>query len=57
VVLAALASRRAGGEVWSTFRGEAPDLLGRQPLAGEVVVLINRLSVTRLPVVVATARR
>jgi Ca-activated chloride channel family protein len=44
VVLTALACRRAGGEVWDAFRAQSKDLLGAQPLSGEVVVLINRLS-------------
>jgi hypothetical protein len=44
VVLAAMACRRAGSEAWSTFRAEAGDLLGKQPLPGSVVVLVHRLS-------------
>jgi hypothetical protein len=43
VALAALACRRAGGETWQTFRGEAHRLLGSQPLPGNVIVLVNRL--------------
>jgi len=43
VALTALACRRAGGEAWRAFRAEARDLLGRQPLDGSVVVLVNRL--------------
>mgnify|MGYP005837735965 CR=1 FL=1 len=43
VALAALACRRVGGEAWRVFRAEARDLLGRQPLDGSVVVLVNRL--------------
>jgi hypothetical protein len=53
VVLTALASRRAGGEAWNTFRAEAPELLGGQPLNGDVVVFVNGLSATRLPLLVA----
>jgi hypothetical protein len=44
VVLAALACHRAGGEPWSAFRSASNELLGEQPLAGHVVVLISRLS-------------
>jgi Ca-activated chloride channel family protein len=43
VVLAALASRRAGGETWNAFRAKSRTLLGEQPLSGSVVVLVNRL--------------
>ncbi|HEX5104457.1 MAG TPA: hypothetical protein VFV87_11630, partial [Pirellulaceae bacterium] len=43
VVLTALACRQAGGEAWDQFRAESRDLLGGQPLPGEVVALINRL--------------
>ena len=43
VVLTALACRNAGGKAWMTFRANARRLLGQQPLAGSVVVLINRL--------------
>ena len=52
VVLTGLACRRAGGEAWNTFRAEAKDLLGRQPLPGSVVVLVNRLARTNLPMTV-----
>jgi hypothetical protein len=43
-VLLALACHRAGRETWSTFRVARQDLLGGQPLAGSVVVLVNCLS-------------
>ena len=43
-VLLAMACRRAGGETWDAFRAASPELIGGQPLAGDVVVLINRLS-------------
>lgn len=43
LVLTAFACRRAGGDVWNTFRAESKDLLGGQPLSGDVVVLVNRL--------------
>ena len=43
VVLTALACRRAGGESWRSFRANARDWVGQQPLPGEVVVLISRL--------------
>jgi Ca-activated chloride channel family protein len=44
VTLAALACKQAGGELWEKFRAESRDLLGGQPLPGEVVVLVNRLA-------------
>jgi hypothetical protein len=50
ILLTALACRRSGGEAWETFRAEAKDLLGDQPLSGTVIVLINRLSATPLPI-------
>jgi Ca-activated chloride channel homolog len=43
VVLTAFACRRTAGETWRTFRGESKRLLGSQPLAGNVIVLVNRL--------------
>jgi hypothetical protein len=43
-VLAGLACRRADGGVWSAYRVAMRDTLGRQPLPGSVVVLLNRLS-------------
>jgi len=43
-VLLALACHRAGGEIRHAFRAARRDLLGAQPLAGSVVVLINRLT-------------
>lgn len=43
-VLVAMACHNAGGELWTAFRAEMKDLLGKQPLPGSVVVLINRLS-------------
>lgn len=49
-VLTALACRRAGADVWQTFRANAPDKLGSQPLPGHAVVLIHRLSHDRLPI-------
>jgi len=48
VVLAALAARRLDGEVWLTFRTEMPDLIGGQPLNGNVVVVVNRLATAPL---------
>jgi hypothetical protein len=44
VVLAALACRRAGEQLWTAFRAESRELLGDQPLDGNVVLLVNRLS-------------
>jgi hypothetical protein len=43
VVLTALASLKAGGGTWAAFRAASRDLLGGQPLPGEVVALVNRL--------------
>jgi len=43
-VLVAMACDRAGGETWAAFRAEMRGLLGKQPLPGSVVVLVNRLS-------------
>jgi hypothetical protein len=51
VVLTALAARRAGGDVWQTFRAETLSELGKQPLSGAAVVLLNRLSRPALPLV------
>jgi Ca-activated chloride channel homolog len=42
VVLLALACRQAGAH-WDQFRAASRDLLGRHPLPGDVVVLVNRL--------------
>ena len=50
ILITALSCRRSGGEAWETLRAEAKDLLGDQPLSGSVVVLINRLSATPLPI-------
>jgi len=43
-VLVAMACHKAGGELWTTFRAEKRGILGKQPLPGSIVVLINRLS-------------
>ena len=43
VVLTALASLKSGGEQWQAFRAASRDLLGGQPLPGEVIALVNRL--------------
>lgn len=50
-VLSALAAKRCGGQTWKRFREAAGDLLGRQPLPGSVVVLIDRLASRDLPLV------
>jgi len=50
VALTAIACRRVGGEAWRVFRSEAQELLGRQPLAGSVVILVNSLSATPLAI-------
>jgi hypothetical protein len=41
VALIALACRKAGGSNWEQFRFHSRELLGEQPLPGEVVVLVN----------------
>jgi hypothetical protein len=53
VTLMAIACRRAGGELWDTFRGAQRDVLGGQPLDGSVVVLVNRLAGANLPILAA----
>jgi hypothetical protein len=53
VVLAALAARRAEGDMWRTFRANMQDVLGNQPLPGTVVVLVNRLANPALPWIAA----
>jgi hypothetical protein len=53
VVLTALAARRCGGDMWELFRATSRELLAEQPLAGSVVVLVNRLAGGQLPVVAA----
>ena len=52
-VLGAMACRRAGGQTWEEFRAEARSILGDQALPGSVVVLVNRMSEARRPLVVA----
>ena len=37
-----------GGEVWNEFRAASPDFIGNHPLPGDLVVLINRLSMPAL---------
>jgi hypothetical protein len=44
VVLLAMTCRRARGASWDQFRIASRDLLGSQPLPGEVIVLVNRLA-------------
>jgi Ca-activated chloride channel homolog len=46
-LLIALASREAGSDTWTAFRGAAGDLLGKTPLPGELVVWVNRLGPAR----------
>jgi sarcosine oxidase gamma subunit len=53
VLLTALACRRAGGEVWETFRAESRHILGRQALDANVVLLVHRLSHSELPLLAA----
>ena len=50
-LLLAMACLRDGGDTWNLFRAASRELLGEQPLDGNVVVLINRLSVRQLPIV------
>jgi hypothetical protein len=50
IALLALACHRTGGEAWEQFRAASRDLLGKHPLPGELVVLINRLADNRLQV-------
>jgi len=47
-LLLAMACRRCGDDVWNAFRSVSPELVGNQPLNGEVVVLINRVGEGRL---------
>jgi hypothetical protein len=51
VTLTALAARRSGGDAWQAFRRQMQELLGKQPLSGSVVVLVNRLGQPALPLV------
>lgn len=44
VALEALAAKKAGGRAWETFREGARDLLGGQPISGNVTLLVSRLS-------------
>ena len=53
VVLTAMACRRAGGEAWTTFRSKSQQIVGKQPLRGEVVLIVNRLASPLLPMAVA----
>jgi hypothetical protein len=50
-VLLAMACRRAGGKAWDAFRAASRELVGQQPLDGKLVVLVNRLAESRLPLV------
>jgi Ca-activated chloride channel family protein len=50
VALIAFACRKAGDATWARFRAQSRELLGEQPLPGEVVILINRLPGLRLEV-------
>ena len=43
VALAALACQHSGSQLWQEFRAHARDLLGSQPLPGELIVLVNVL--------------
>ena len=48
VVLTSLLAKRRGGQLWQTFREEMPSIVGKQPLNGHVVVLVNRLGASPL---------
>jgi len=48
--LLSMACHRAGGDVWQAFRVESEDLVGKQPLRGEAVVIINRLASGQLQI-------
>src|SRR5262249_4998415 len=43
IALTALACRKVGGETWDHFRAQSRELVGEQPLPGEVIVLVNRM--------------
>jgi len=51
IVITALSCRKAGGSAWDTFRINSAELLGKQALPGSVVVLVNHLSRSKLPIV------
>ena len=51
-VLLAMACRRAGGDSWAAS-AERRELIGEQPLDGNLVVLVNRLAAGQLPLVAA----
>ena len=57
MALAALACHRLGGEAWETFRAGLLETLGKQPLPGSVVLLVNRLSGSNLPTLLSKAER
>ncbi len=50
-LLLAMACKRTSNEAWDTFRGASRELVGEQPLDGNLVVLVNRLAMGRLPLV------
>ena len=49
VGLLALACRHAGGQAWLRMRAEAREILGRQPLPGGLVVMVNRIGAQPQP--------
>jgi Ca-activated chloride channel family protein len=51
VALVALACRRTGEEVWNEFRAASREFIGSHPLPGDLVVLVNRLSMPALKLV------
>lgn len=50
IILTAMACHRHGGDAWQAFRSRQHTLLGRQPLRGETIVIVNRLNGGRLVV-------
>ncbi|HEY3324858.1 MAG TPA: VIT domain-containing protein [Planctomycetota bacterium] len=50
VLLAALTCRKAGGEAWKTFREDQRSLLSAQPLPGSLIIFVNSLERSTLPI-------
>ena len=43
MLLAGLAAKRRGGQLWQTFREELPDLVRQGRMSGQILVIISRL--------------
>ena len=43
MLLAGLAAKRRGGQLWQTFREELPDIVRQGRMSGQVLVIISRL--------------